>query len=62
MPLSDAQKRAKAAYQKKVKQLVVRFYPNNAEDDMLYEWLKNRPEGASPYIKALVAADMEKSE
>lgn len=61
MPMSDAQKRAKAAYQKKVKQLVVRFYPNCDEDNKLYEWVKNRPEGVSPYIKALIAADMEKS-
>lgn len=60
MPMTDAQRRAHAAYRKKVKQLTVRFYPNSEEDDALYEWLKSRPEGASPYIKALVAADMKR--
>lgn len=49
MPMTDAQRRAHAAYRKKVKQLTVRFYPNSEEDDALYEWLKSRPEGASPF-------------
>lgn len=60
MPMSDAQKRAQAEYRKKVKQLTVRFYPNSAEDEAMYEWLKSRPEGSGPYIKALVAVDMER--
>ena len=61
MPMSDAQKRAQAAYRKKVKQIIVRFYPNSTDDETLYDWVKNRPEGAGDYIKALIAADMEKS-
>lgn len=58
--VSEAQKRANAAYRKKsVKQLTVRFYPGD-EDEAMYAWLKSR-ENTTEYIKALVRADMEKS-
>lgn len=55
----DSQKRAVSAYRKKsVKQLTIRFYPNDA-DETMYQWLKNRP-NTTEYLKKLVAADMEK--
>lgn len=54
----DSQKRAVSAYRKKsVKQLTMRFYPNDA-DDAMYQWLKSQP-NTTEYLKKLVAADME---
>ncbi len=54
----DSQKRAVAAYRKKsVKQLTVRFYPNDA-DEAIYQWLKSQP-NTTEYIKKLVVADMD---
>ena len=54
----DSQKRAVSAYRKKsVKQLTMRFYPNDA-DDVMYQWLKSQP-NTTEYLKKLVAADME---
>lgn len=55
----DSQKRAVSAYRKKsVKQLTMRFYPNDA-DDAMYQWLKSQP-NTTEYLKKLIAADMEK--
>lgn len=54
---TDAQRRAENAYRKKTKQIVVRFYPND-EDEELYAWLKSR-ENTTEYIKSLVLADMQ---
>lgn len=58
--VTEAQKRANAAYRKKsVKQLTMRFYPSD-EDEEMYAWLKSQ-ENTTEYLKALVRADMEKS-
>lgn len=57
--VTEAQKRANAAYRKKsVKQLTMRFYPSD-EDEEMYAWLKSR-ENTTEYLKELVRADMEK--
>ena len=57
--VTEAQKRANAAYRKKsVKQLTMRFYPSD-EDEAMYAWLKSR-ENTTEYLKALVRADMGK--
>ena len=54
----DSQKRAVSAYRKRsVKQLTMRFYPNDADESM-YQWLKSQP-NTTEYLKKLVAADME---
>ena len=56
---TDAQRRAESAYRKKsVKQLTVRFYPNE-DDEAMYAWLKSQ-ENVTEYLKTLVAADMKK--
>ena len=53
----DAQKRATAAYRKRsVKQLVIRFYPNDDDQDM-YTWLKAQ-NNTTEYIKSLIREDM----
>lgn len=52
--VSDAQKRATAKYRREnVRQLVVRFYPKDAE---LYDFIRER--GGSAYLKGL--ADRER--
>lgn len=52
--VSDAQKRATAKYRREnVRQLVVRFYPKDAE---LYDFIRGR--GGSAYLKGL--ADRER--
>ena len=57
--VSDSQKRANERYRKKsVKQLIIRFYPNESDESM-YQWLKSQP-NTTGYIKELIAADMEK--
>lgn len=54
----DSQKRAVSAYRKKsVKQLTLRFYPNDA-DEAMCKWLKSQP-NTTEYLKKLVAVDME---
>lgn len=53
--VSDAQNRATAKYRRaNVRQLVVRFYPKDAE---LYEHVKAR--GGSTYLKELARRDLE---
>lgn len=54
--VSEAEKRAKAKYRKKVKQAIVSFYP---KDEELYEWLERQP-NKSGYIRELIRRDMEK--
>uniref|UniRef100_A0A7C9JRK3 Uncharacterized protein n=1 Tax=Muribaculaceae bacterium Z82 TaxID=2304548 RepID=A0A7C9JRK3_9BACT len=55
--VSEAQKRAAANYRKKsVKQVILKFYPGDAE---MYEWVKAQG-NATAYVKSLVAADMER--
>lgn len=54
---TDAQRRAENAYRKKTKQIVVRFYPTD-EDEEIYTWLKSR-ENTTEYVKRLVLADMQ---
>ncbi len=55
MARSDAQKRARAKYEKeKVKQVMVRFYP--PENDIL-EFLESQDNKAG-YIKELIRKDM----
>ena len=59
MMVYDSQKRAVSAYRKKsVKQLTIRFYPNDG-DETMYQWLKSQP-NTTEYLKKLVVADMEK--
>lgn len=53
----DSQKRATAAYRKRsVKQLVIRFYPNENDENM-YAWLKEQG-NTTEYIKSLIRNDM----
>jgi len=53
---TDAQRRATANYRKRnVKQIVVSFYPADAE---LLAWIKTQP-NQSGYLKDLARADME---
>ena len=54
---TDAQRRAENAYRKKTKQIVVRFYPNDDEDEEIYTWLKSR-DNVTGYLKRLVREDM----
>ena len=56
---TEAQRRALNNYRKKTKSIVVRFYPNDA-DEAMYAWLKSQ-ENTTEYLKGLVRADMEKS-
>lgn len=54
---TEAQRRATSAYRKKsVKQLTIRFYPND-EDEIMYTWLKNQ-DNTTEYIKSLIREDM----
>ena len=54
---TEAQRRATSAYRKKsVKQLTIRFYPND-EDEIMYVWLKNQG-NTTEYIKSLIREDM----
>ncbi len=56
---TDAQRRAENAYRRKsVKQIAIRFYPND-KDEAMYEFLKSK-ENATAYIKELVSSDMER--
>lgn len=53
----DSQKQATAAYRKRsVKQLVIRFYPNENDENM-YAWLKEQ-DNTTEYIKSLIRKDM----
>lgn len=54
---TDAQKRAEAAYRKKVKQIVVRFSLTD-EDKALYEWI-TKHDNVTEYLKNLVREDMQ---
>lgn len=54
---TEAQRRATSAYRKKsVKQLTIRFYPND-EDEIMYTWLKEQG-NTTEYIKSLIREDM----
>lgn len=55
--LTEAQKRAKAKYAKKLERVVVEFYPTEAD---LLDHVKAQPTGKATYIKNLIKADMEK--
>lgn len=58
--VSDAQKRANSAYRKKsVKQIVMRFYPNET-DEIVYKWLKGK-KNINTYLKSLVLEDIARS-
>lgn len=57
---TEAQRRALNNYRKKTKSIVIRFYPNEADEEM-HAWLKSQ-ENTTEYLKALVRSDMEKSE
>ena len=54
--LTEAQKRAKENYRKKVKQILVEFTPNDAD---ILEHLEKQPQKAT-YIKNLIREDMNK--
>lgn len=56
MPLTDAQRRAKARYEKKVKAICLKLYPTESD---IAEWLAAKG-NVSGYIKALIRADMER--
>lgn len=54
---TEAQRRATSAYRKKsVKQLTIRFYPNENDENM-YAWLKEQ-DNTTEYIKSLIRKDM----
>lgn len=53
--LTDAQKKAKANYSQKVKQVNLQFYPTEKE---LIEHLEKQPQKAT-YIKNLIIKDMK---
>ena len=60
MPQTEAQKRAKAKYDAKAKQLILRIYPS--EQDILDKILQVSEEGGyAPYIKRLIREDIKKS-
>lgn len=60
MSQTEAQKRAKAKYDAKAKQLILRIYPS--EQDILDKILEvSEEEGYSPYIKRLIREDIEKA-
>ena len=54
MPVSEAQKRANAKYRKKMRQVTIRFSPNEMD---LYDYIKTQPNVAG-YIKELIRNDM----
>ena len=54
--MTEAQKRAKAKYQTKVKRISVDFYPTEQE---LFEHIEKQPQKQT-YIKDLVRKDMQK--
>lgn len=56
--VSDAQKRANAKYAKKVKTQLVKFYPTETD---IWEHLQDQPNKMG-YIKALIRADMGKTD
>ena len=45
----------------KIKLVKVSLNRTKPEDIQIMEWLDNRPEGASGYIKRLIREDMERS-
>ncbi len=54
--VTEAQRRASARYVKKsVRQVVVRFYP---QDEELYGWVRSQPR-MGEYLRELVRRDME---
>ena len=53
---TEAQKRAKQKYQKKVKRITVEFYPSESD---LVEQVEKQPKVQS-YIKSLIKKDIEK--
>lgn len=60
MAKTEAERRAKAAYQRKVRQIIMRFYPNSARDDAIYDHIKSKG-NANEYLKSLVEKDMRAS-
>ena len=57
MPLTEAQRRAKARYEKKVKSACLKLYPTESD---LVEWLSGVG-NVSGYIKSLIRTDMERA-
>ena len=55
MALTEAQKRAKAKYKSKVKQILIEFYPAETE---LYEKVQAQ-ESKQAYIKELIKKDLK---
>jgi tRNA U54 and U55 pseudouridine synthase Pus10 len=54
MPLTEAQKRAKAKYNQKVTKVTIEFYPSDAE---LLEKVQEQ-ENKQAYIKELIKKDL----
>jgi tRNA U54 and U55 pseudouridine synthase Pus10 len=54
--INESQRRAKAAYRKKLKQVNIEFYPNDAD---ILEHLEKQQSKAT-YIKELIRKDMER--
>lgn len=57
-PISEAQKKAKAAYRKKLRQVNIEFYPSDA--DILVHL--DKQDSKATYIKNLIRKDIEQSE
>ncbi len=58
MALTEAQKRAKRNYEKKVKKITLQFYPTETD---LYEYLQTKDNKAG-FIKQLIREAMEKEQ
>lgn len=56
MAQTEAQKRAKARYQKRCKRMAVTIYPSEPD---LMRWMEDKPH-YSAYIKQLIRDDMER--
>lgn len=57
MAVSDAQRKANEKYRRSsVRQVTVRFYPDDAE---VWEWLQSQP-NKQGYIRELIRDDMER--
>lgn len=55
MPLTEAQKRAKAKYRSKTTQIILEFYP---QDEAILKHLQEQ-ENKQAYIKRLIANDIK---
>lgn len=54
---TGAERRAKTAYKRKVRQVTLQFYPGNSRDDAILAHIKSQPK-INAYLKALVERDI----